>query len=201
MPRPRDAPPPPTGGSATGGPKSETSAIRPMPTPIGVPQQIGPYQVQRLLGSGGMATVYAALQKQPRRTVALKVMKAGIAQSRGEAALRRFKREIEILGQLHHPYIAAVYDAGTFDDGSGPAPYFVMEYIPGATNILEYISKKEMNVRDRLKLFVKVCAAVEHGHGHKVIHRGPAAACPPARAPCTAVCPPGCPTRSPSFAG
>ena len=142
-----------------------------MPTPIGVPQQIGPYQVQRLLGSGGMATVYAALQKQPRRTVALKVMKAGIAQSRGEAALRRFKREIEILGQLHHPYIAAVYDAGTFDDGSGPAPYFVMEYIPGATNILEYISKKEMNVRDRLKLFVKVCAAVEHGHGHKVIHR------------------------------
>ena len=139
--------------------------------PVGIPREIGPYQIQRMLGSGGMATVYAALQKQPRRTVALKVMKAGIAQSRGEAALRRFKREIEILGKLHHPYIAAVYDAGTFDDGSGAAPYFVMEYIPGATTILEYIAKKEMNVRDRLKLFVKVCAAVEHGHTNKVIHR------------------------------
>lgn len=159
------------GIGGVGSPKPPSEITAPIPVPMGVPRQVGPYEVQRLLGTGGMASVYAALQKQPRRTVALKVMKAGIAQSRGEAALRRFKREIEILGKLHHPFIAAVYDAGTFDDGSGPAPYFVMEYIPGAMNILEYIAKKDMNLRDRLKLFVKVCAAVEHGHSHKVIHR------------------------------
>lgn len=187
IPNPRPRGSPPAGGVGESNSVGDPAGDRPPPgqqfvlspsgtsvLPLaGLPREIGPYQIQRVIGSGGMATVYAALQKQPRRTVALKVMKAGIAQSRGEAALRRFKREIEILGKLHHPFIAAVYDAGTFDDGTGggPAPYFVMEYIPGALNILEYIAKKEMDLRDRLKLFVKVCAAVEHGHSHKVIHR------------------------------
>jgi tRNA A-37 threonylcarbamoyl transferase component Bud32 len=136
-----------------------------------MPREVGQFTIQRVIGSGGMATVYAALQKQPRRTVALKVMKAGMTAPLSQAALRRFRREIEILGKLHHPYIAAVYDAGTFETDSGPAPYFVMEYIAGARNILEYVAHKELNLRDRLKLFVKVCAAVEHGHTHKVIHR------------------------------
>jgi WD40 repeat protein len=154
--------------------RAEASAAdTPASISLGVPREIGAFTIQRVIGSGGMATVYAALQKQPRRTVALKVMKAGISPSRSEAALRRFKREIEILGRLHHPYIAAVYDAGTFDDpgGNGPTPYFVMEYIAGAMNILEYITRKDLDVRERLKLFVKVCAAVEHGHSQKVIHR------------------------------
>ena len=76
------------------------------PQPAAVPTEIGGYEVQRILGAGGMATVYAALQKQPRRTVAIKVMRgAGDA----EAALRRFRREIEILGRLRHPYVAQVF--------------------------------------------------------------------------------------------
>ncbi|UCD73837.1 MAG: serine/threonine protein kinase [Phycisphaerales bacterium] len=135
---------------------------------MNMPTEIGGYQIQRVLGSGGMATVYAALQKQPRRTVALKVMKAGID---ADSALHRFKREVEILGRLRHPFIAQVYDAGVHDDGTSIVPYFVMEYVPGAKTILEFAAAKDLNTRDRLKLFVKVCAAIEHGHQHKVIHR------------------------------
>jgi hypothetical protein len=162
------------GAPAAAGPRESDSGVGASASiSLGVPREIGAFTIQRVIGSGGMATVYAALQKQPRRTVALKVMKAGLSASRSEAALRRFKREIEILGKLHHPYIAAVYDAGTFDDpgGGGPTPYFVMEFIPGAMNILEYVTRKDLDLRERLKLFVKVCAAVEHGHSQKVIHR------------------------------
>ena len=73
-----------------------------------------------MLGEGGMSVVYAAMQKQPKRMVALKVLKGT---SFPPSVLRRFKQEVEILGKLHHPGIAQVYDAGTWDDGSGaPLP-------------------------------------------------------------------------------
>jgi tRNA A-37 threonylcarbamoyl transferase component Bud32 len=136
----------------------------------GMPSEIGGYRIQRVLGSGGMATVYAALQQQPRRTVALKVMR-GVGAGGGEASLRRFKREIEILGRLNHPYIAQVYAAGVHEDVGGAVPYFVMEYVPGGKTLLEYAVAKQLSLRDRLKLFVKVCAAVEHGHQRRIIHR------------------------------
>lgn len=160
-------------------PDSNSNLGRPAPTPrpigsqkppINVPAEIGGYRIQRVLGSGGMATVYAALQTQPRRTVAIKVMKAGIAMAHGDAA-RRFKREIEILGKLRHPSIAQIYGAGMHDDGSGAVPYFVMEYVPGAKTITEYIEAQQLDARERLKLFVKICAAIDHGHRVKVIHR------------------------------
>ena len=148
----------------------------PSPRPLSphVPAQIGGYRIQRVIGSGGMATVYAAMQTQPRRIVALKVMKAGMMHGphgSADIATRRFKREIEILGKLRHPYIAQIYGAGMHDDGSGATPYFVMEYVEGAKTIVEFIAARQLDLRERLKLFVKVCAAVEHGHRRKVIHR------------------------------
>ncbi|MDY7109683.1 MAG: serine/threonine-protein kinase [Planctomycetota bacterium] len=144
---------------------------KPQPSPPSspaLPREIGGYEIQRLLGSGGMATVYAALQKQPRRTVALKIMRVAID---ARAALHRFKREIEILGRLRHPFIAQVYDAGMHDDGTGAVPYFVMEYVPRARTITDFADEKNLSLRDRLKLFVKVCAAIENGHHNKIIHR------------------------------
>jgi len=133
-----------------------------------LPREIGGYQITRILGEGGMSIVYAALQKQPRRPVALKVMKSDVEAHR---AIRRFKREVEILGRLNHPCIAQVYDAGTHDDGSGERPYFVMEFVPAARTLIEYADHKNLNTDDRLKLFVKVCAAIEHGHRAKIVHR------------------------------
>jgi hypothetical protein len=144
----------------------------PKPRATSLPDAIGGYAITRVIGTGGMAIVYAALQKSPKRTVALKVMKTGI---NADTALRRFRREIEILGRLRHPYIAQVFDAGLHDEHPGvpdsAVPYFVMEYVPGARTIVEYATAQELNTTDRLKLFVKVCAAVEHGHHNKVIHR------------------------------
>ena len=133
-----------------------------------LPSEIGGYRIQRVLGTGGMATVYAALQKQPRRTVAVKVMRSA---ADADVALRRFRREIEILGRLRHPYIAQVYDAGVHHDAGGSAPFFVMEYVPRAKTIVEFAEQHDLSIRDRLKLMVKVCAAVEHGHQRKIIHR------------------------------
>lgn len=134
----------------------------------GTPQQIDRYRILHEIGSGGMATVYAALQPHPRRTVALKVLKTDAANHR---SVRRFRREAEILARLRHPSIAQVYDAGTYEHGGRTWPYFVMEFIPGAKTILEYVAQKQLNRRDRLKLFVSVCRAVEYGHQHRVLHR------------------------------
>jgi len=134
----------------------------------GTPQWIGRYRILHEIGSGGMATVYAALQPQPRRTVALKVMKPDAAETH---STRRFRRESEILARLRHPSIAQVYDAGTYEHAGRTWPYFVMEYIAGAKTILEYVAQKQLNRRDRLKLFVSVCRAVEYGHQHRVLHR------------------------------
>ena len=144
---------------------------------VGLPREIGGYRILRVLGSGRMATVYAAQQQSPRRVVALKVMKAAIA-SHAESghgsehrAARRFKREVQILGKLRHRWIAQVFEAGTHDDGSGAVPFFAMEYIPGARTLLEFAAWKDLSLRDRLKLFVKVCSAVQHGHAARIIHR------------------------------
>ncbi|MEM7228423.1 MAG: WD40 repeat domain-containing serine/threonine protein kinase [Planctomycetota bacterium] len=134
----------------------------------GIPREIGGYRIQRKLGTGGMATVYAALQKQPKRIVALKVMRADIS---ADIARRRFKREIEILGKLSHPNIAHVFDAGTFESDEGERPYFVMEFIDGAQDLLSYIARDLPPTDKRLRMFVKVCAAIEHGHKQRVIHR------------------------------
>lgn len=133
-----------------------------------MPKVIGRYRIQRVIGAGGMATVYAAEQEAPKRIVALKVMRPGIA---SRSTLRRFKHESEILARLRHPFIAQIFDAGTHDDGGGGVPYFVMEYIPGASGLLDYAEAKSLDLRERLKLFVKVCAAVQHGHALGIVHR------------------------------
>jgi non-specific serine/threonine protein kinase/serine/threonine-protein kinase len=134
----------------------------------GLPKRIGQFHVKGVLASGGMGTVYEAVQEHPRRTVAVKVMKHGIA---SRSALRRFEYESQILARLRHPGIAQVYEAGTHDDGTGAVPFFAMEYIPNAKPITEYAKRKKLGARDRLALFVRVCDAVQHGHQKGIIHR------------------------------
>src|SRR6187200_2528774 len=73
-----------------------------------VPQQIGRYRIIRILGEGGMGTVYEAEQDSPRRRVALKVVKAGLS---SREMRKRFERESQALGRLQHPGIAQVYEA------------------------------------------------------------------------------------------
>jgi tetratricopeptide (TPR) repeat protein/tRNA A-37 threonylcarbamoyl transferase component Bud32 len=151
----------------TGSMPSLPGAAGGKPTPA-LPRKIGGYAVKRVLASGGMGTVYLAVQDRPRRTVALKVMKSGIV---SRSALRRFEYEAQILARLRHPNIAEVYQAGTHDEGAGGVPYFAMEYIANAKPLTQYAQDKNLGTRQRLELFTTVCDAVAHGHQKGVIHR------------------------------
>ncbi|MEM7229593.1 MAG: serine/threonine-protein kinase [Planctomycetota bacterium] len=133
-----------------------------------VGSRIGHFSIKSIIGSGGMGAVYLAVQENPHRKVALKVMKQGVA---SRSALRRFGFESQILARLRHPNIAQVYEAGTHDDGAGGVPFFAMEYIPNARSIVEFAHVKKLSARDRLQLFTRVCDAVHHGHLKGIIHR------------------------------
>jgi tRNA A-37 threonylcarbamoyl transferase component Bud32/CHASE2 domain-containing sensor protein len=145
-----------------------TEATAAEPSSPMVSRRIGGYRIKRIIDSGGMGTVYEAVQEHPRRPVALKVMRPGIA---SRSALRRFETEAQILARLRHPNIAQVYEAGTHDDGHGAVPFFALEYIPSARPITQYARAKGLSARQRLELFVKVCDAVHHGHQKGIIHR------------------------------
>ncbi|MBN2559694.1 MAG: protein kinase [Phycisphaerae bacterium] len=133
-----------------------------------VGSQIGRYHLKRVIATGGMGTVYEAVQEHPRRTVAVKLMRSGIVSS---SALRRFEYESQILASLRHPGIAQVYEAGAHDLGGGAVPYFAMEYVPNAKPVTDYARDKKLGTRQRLELFTQVCEAVHHGHQKGIIHR------------------------------
>jgi WD40 repeat protein/predicted Ser/Thr protein kinase len=129
-----------------------------------LPSHLGRYRLIRLLGEGGMGAVYEAEQDSPRRIVALKVVRPGLASS---ALLQRFRHESQILGRLHHPGIAQVYEAGLADDGQ---PFFAMEFIRGLP-LDEYARLRAQTLPERLELLARVCDAVQHAHDQGVIHR------------------------------
>ncbi len=132
-----------------------------------VPAQIGRFRIQRMLGEGGMGVVYEAEQEHPRRTVALKVIRPGLASA---ALLRRFEHEAQVLGRLAHPGIAQIFEAGTADAGLGPQPFFAMELVRGRP-LTEFARERQLGLRERLALLADVCDAVEHAHQKGVIHR------------------------------
>ncbi len=115
-----------------------------------------------------MGTVYLAMQDEPRRHVALKLMKHGVA---SRSALRRFKFEAQLLARLRHPGIAQIYESGTHDTGTGGVPYFAIEYVPGALPLTTYAKEKKLDIGKRMELFAEVCDAVAHGHQKGIIHR------------------------------
>ena len=138
----------------------------PLP-PVPLPAQVGQYRIIELMGQGGMGVVYRAEQENPRRTVALKVIRPGLQSG---DLLRRFAHEAQVLGLLQHPGIAQVFEAGTADTGFGPQPFFAMELVRGRP-LAEYAEAGRLDVRQRLELLAKVCDAVQHAHQKGVIHR------------------------------
>ena len=139
-----------------------------METSFQMPERIGPYKIQAVIGQGGMGTVYKAVQESPRRPVALKVVKRGVV---SRSARKRFEYEAQTLGRLRHENIAQIYEAGTHEGDGGSQPYFAMEYIPNAKPVTEYAKAKRLGTRERLALFSKVCEAIQHGHQKGIIHR------------------------------
>jgi serine/threonine protein kinase len=131
------------------------------------PETIGPYRIVRQIGSGGMGDVYEAQQDTPRRSVAIKMMRAGLA---SEAMLRRFRREIEFLGRLSRPGIAQVYEAGVTPIHGVRTPYYVMEFVDGLP-LTDFARQRELDVQGKLRLFVAICDIVHSAHQQGVIHR------------------------------
>ncbi len=126
---------------------------------------IGPYQLLGKLGEGGCGTVYLASQREPiRRNVALKIIKLGMDT---KAVVARFAAEKQALARMDHPGIAKVFDAGATDSGR---PYFVMEWVQGQ-KITSYCDTQKLDVRQRIALFMQVCAAVQHAHQKGIVHR------------------------------
>jgi len=131
-----------------------------------LPAGIGAYRIVRQLGAGGMGAVYLAVRDDDQydKQVAIKLVKAGLE---APAFARRFRAERQILANLDHPYIARLLDGGATEAG---APYLVMEYVEGVS-IGEYCRERSLPVRDRVRLFQRVCEAVSYAHRSLVIHR------------------------------
>jgi serine/threonine-protein kinase len=128
--------------------------------------RIGPYEVVRLIGEGGMGAVFEGVRAddQYRKRVALKFLRRGM---QGDLALKRFRYERQILANLGHANIATLLDGGLSADSQ---PYIVMEYVDG-TPITQYADAKGLDLRDRLRLLLQVCSAVQHAHANLVVHR------------------------------
>jgi tetratricopeptide (TPR) repeat protein/predicted Ser/Thr protein kinase len=134
---------------------------------LSVPDEVGEYEVIRRLGVGGMGIVYLARQRHPRREVALKVVRPGLASPR---TLRRLEYEAELLGRLSHEGIAKIHEAGTARVGDEVVPFFAMEYVEGVT-LIEYADEKRLGEAARLELLAQVADAVHHAHQKGVVHR------------------------------
>lgn len=132
-----------------------------------LPTQIGPFQIERIIGRGGMGVVYLANQTNPRREVALKVLRDGASTS----SLRtRFSREVSALGRLEHPGIARIYEAGSTPTPTGEIAYFAMEYIRGP-RITDFSATNRLDINAMVELLAKVADAVQHAHARGIIHR------------------------------
>jgi serine/threonine protein kinase len=132
-----------------------------------LPKRLGKYEIVGVLGEGGMGTVYRARQDDPERFVALKAIRSGIA---SPELVKRFRLEAQMLGRLHHPGIAQIYEAGTADSATGPQPFFAMELVTGSS-LLDHAHQKRLDPRSRLELLARICDAVQHAHQQGIIHR------------------------------
>jgi eukaryotic-like serine/threonine-protein kinase len=125
----------------------------------------GRYRVDRVLGQGGMATVYLAQDSELDRPVAIKVLAEHLAGD--ESFRRRFLREARMAARLSHPNIVQVYDAGD-EDGR---PFIVMECVEGPTLAEELKRVGKLDPSQTVDLALQVCGGLEHAHGAGLVHR------------------------------
>jgi eukaryotic-like serine/threonine-protein kinase len=129
-----------------------------------LPAQIGKYEVIRLLGRGGMGTVYLARDPQLDRPVAIKVLRDPLFD---EELLQRFLREARAAANLRHDNIITIYDVGEHDR----QPFMAMEYVDGRT-LSDVIRRREpLPLGQKLSYLEQICAGLHHAHGEGIVHR------------------------------
>jgi len=133
--------------------------------PAAAPERIGSYRVLGELGRGGMGVVYLAEQESPKRRVALKVIDP---RALSGDAFRRFEREAAVLARLRHPGIAQIYESGR--DAERGTPFLALELVEGE-DLIAHCARRSLGARERARLIVRVCEAVQHAHEHGIVHR------------------------------
>jgi serine/threonine-protein kinase len=128
--------------------------------------RVGHYQLEAVVGRGGMGTVYLARRAdgQYDARVAVKLARRDLD---GELAAARFRLERQYLAALEHPFIARLLDGGVTEDGR---LYLVLEYVDGIP-VDAYCASRALGLDGRLRLFRGVCAAVEYAHQRLIVHR------------------------------
>ena len=144
----------------------ELDSLEPEPGPGGRPRRIGSYRIRRALGAGGMGLVYLAEQDHPKRSVALKLLRAGLSTP---TARRRFQQEAQLWGRLQHPNIAQVLEAGVARTDQGPRPFLALELVRGS-DLAEYAARTRPSQPARIQLLLELCEAIDHAHGRGVLH-------------------------------
>lgn len=129
------------------------------------PQRLGPYRIERLLGRGGMGTVYLGREIETGDEVAVKVLSAALADD--ERFRERFKTEIESLKKLIHPHIVRLFGFGQ-EEGH---LYYSMEIVAGGSLQDELKAGRRFAWRDVTRIATQICAALRHAHNHGVVHR------------------------------
>jgi serine/threonine protein kinase len=134
---------------------------------VEVPERIGRYLIQGVLGRGGMGVVYRALDQETRRAVALKVLR----DSRfSPSSLRRFEHEAELLARLAHPGVARVFEAGLLSEGGRSRAFIAMELVSGM-DLRTHLTVTRPSLRERLGLLRGITEAMAHAHERGIVHR------------------------------
>lgn len=124
------------------------------------------YEIEKLIGDGGMGKIYKASHKLMKRTVAIKMLHSGLVGQ--STTLARFKKEAEASSSLDHTNIVTTFDFGLTPDGR---PYLVMDYLEGDSLAEILKSEKLLEPKRCLELFIQLCAGFEHAHSKGIIHR------------------------------
>jgi len=145
------------------GEPAETSA-----SPFAIEEGVlvaGRYRLERKIGEGGMGEVWIAKQTEPvKRKVALKLIKKGMDSA---AVIARFEQERQALALMDHPNVCRVLDGGIMPSGQ---PFFIMDLVNGLP-LAKFCDESRMTLKERLKLFVPICQAIQHAHQKGVVHR------------------------------
>jgi serine/threonine protein kinase len=127
------------------------------------PTWVGNYHIIRKIASGGMATVYEAMDSRIGRRIALKMLRLG---EDSQEILSRLQREAELLAKLNHPDIVTIYEAGEHEGD----PYLALEYVPDGT-LADLTKRRPQDPKESARLLLRVCSAIQAAHDQGILHR------------------------------